>query len=116
MQWYELKQIASSIQFLQEEDTIIWQYNSSSKCSVQSLYVVVDTPVMWKISIPSIFLIFLWLLANNKILSRDNLAKRRKFENMLSLFCDENETANHLFFEYCVAHSIWEAICEICGK
>jgi hypothetical protein len=35
-QWYELKQIANSVSFVEEDDSIIWQYNSSGKYSVQS--------------------------------------------------------------------------------
>jgi hypothetical protein len=43
----------------------------------------VFTPVMWMISTPSRFHIFFWLLANNKVLTRDNLTKRRLVENVL---------------------------------
>jgi hypothetical protein len=35
--WMELKQIASSIQLDDSDDTIIWQFNSSVKYSIQSL-------------------------------------------------------------------------------
>jgi hypothetical protein len=74
--------------------TIIWQYNSSGKYSVQSLYAVVNdrgikqvfTPVMWKVNVPPRLHIFLWLLANNKVLTRQNLAKKRKLDNMSRLF------------------------------
>jgi hypothetical protein len=76
------------------------------KYSVQSLYAVINdrgirqfsSPVMWKIPVPSRLYIFLWLLANNKILTKENLPKRRKVENISCLFCNENETSGHLFF------------------
>jgi hypothetical protein len=82
-QWHELVQIASNVQFNDEDDSIIWKFNSSGKYSVQSLYAIINdrgvrqvyTQVMWKIHVPSRFHIFLWLLANNKILTRENLAK-----------------------------------------
>jgi hypothetical protein len=45
-------------------------------------------------------------MANNKILTRDNLAKRRIMEDGSCLFCDEKETVHHLFFECCVAKQI----------
>jgi hypothetical protein len=60
-QWEELIQIASSIEFTREEDTIIWQYSSNGKYSVQTLYAIINdkgggggvkqvsTPVVWKI-------------------------------------------------------------------
>jgi hypothetical protein len=41
-QWMELCQIASSLQFSEEDDSIIWQFSSSSKYSVQSLYSVIN--------------------------------------------------------------------------
>jgi hypothetical protein len=83
-QWWEVVQIVESLHFPNERDAIIWQYNSTGKYSVQSLYAIVNdtgviqvfTLVMWKIHVPPRLHIFLWLLANNKILTRDNLAKR----------------------------------------
>jgi hypothetical protein len=52
---------------------------------VQSLYAIVNnrsikqvfTPDMWKIPVPSRLHVFLWLLANNKVLTRDNLTKMK---------------------------------------
>jgi hypothetical protein len=41
-QWEEVDQIASSIQFSEEEDVIIWQFNSSGIYLVQSLYAIVN--------------------------------------------------------------------------
>jgi hypothetical protein len=50
---------------------------------------------------------FLWLFANNKVLTRDNLAKRRRIDDMSCLFCNEPKTVCHLFFNCCVAQAIW---------
>jgi hypothetical protein len=106
--WHELVQIASSISFTGEEDAIVWQFNSSGRYSIQSLYAIVNnkgrglrlvfTPVMWKIHMPSRIHIFLRLLPNNKTLTRGNLAKRRTVDDMTCLFCMEPETIRHLFF------------------
>jgi hypothetical protein len=57
----------------------------------------VFTPVVLKIVVLPRVHIFLWLLANNKTLTRDNLAKRRKVENESCLFCSERESVRHLF-------------------
>jgi CDP-glycerol glycerophosphotransferase (TagB/SpsB family) len=40
--WYELEQIASSINITDEPDSVIWQLNSTGHYSVQSLYTVVN--------------------------------------------------------------------------
>jgi hypothetical protein len=122
-QWLELVQISGSIQFTEANDSIIWQFNSSGRYSVQSLYAVVSdrrvrqvfTPVVWKLHVPSRLHIFLWLIANNKILTRDNLTKRRVVDDATCLFCGENETVSHLFFECCVAKVVWQHISEIVG-
>jgi hypothetical protein len=119
--WEEVKQIASSIQLKDEEDSIIWQFNSSGKYSVQSLYAVLNdrglrqvyTPVMWKIHVPSRIHVFLWLMANNKTLTRDNLAIRREVNDKTCLFCSENESVKHLFYECCVARNLWGVVAEI---
>jgi hypothetical protein len=58
-QWDEVVQIANSIQFSEEEDALIWQFNSSGVYSVQSLNAVVNnrgakqvfTPIVWKIRV-----------------------------------------------------------------
>jgi hypothetical protein len=36
---------------------------------------------VWKLHVPSRLHIFLWLLANNKTLTRHNLAKRRSLDD-----------------------------------
>ena len=42
---------------------------------------------------------FLWLLINNRVLTRDNLAIReKKLEDGTCLFCAKKETSQHLFF------------------
>jgi hypothetical protein len=62
---------------------------------------------------PGFFLSFLWLLANNKIPTRDNLIKRENMEDKTCLFCSEAETVHHLFLECCVAKYSWEILSEI---
>jgi hypothetical protein len=75
----------------------------------------VFTLIMWKIKVPSRIHNFLWLLANNKTLTRDNLAKRRVVDDPTCLFCSENETISHLFFHCCVAQTFWGWVSEIAG-
>jgi hypothetical protein len=58
-------------------------------------------PVMWKIRVPPRLHIFLWLLANNKTQTRDNLAKRKSLDDKTCLFYSEPESVSHLFFKCC---------------
>lgn len=85
--WDELTQIAGRITYTEDNDDIIRKYDSKGMYSVQSLYVVVNfrgvvpahIPAVWNLNIPLRIHIFLWLLSNNKLLTRDNLSKRRDF-------------------------------------
>jgi hypothetical protein len=49
--------------------------------------------------VPSRIHVFLWLMANNKSLTRDNLALRREVNDKNCLFCSKNESVKHLFYE-----------------
>ena len=121
--WWELVDVMSEVTLSEEEDLMIWTYNSSGKYSVQSLYAVVNfrgiTPVfvssIWKLHIPPRVQFFLWLLSKNKLLTRDNLAKRKSISDATCLLCAENESITHLFFDCCVAKWIWNCISEILG-
>jgi hypothetical protein len=70
---------------------------------------------MWKINVPSRIYVFLWLVANNKILTRDNLAKRREVNDRSCLFCSKSELVLHLLYGCCVARNLWEIVAEIVG-
>jgi hypothetical protein len=52
---------------------------------------------------------FLWLLTNNKLLTRGNLTKRHVVDKSC-LFCKDCESTHHLFFECVVAKRIWSYI------
>jgi len=85
---------------------------------VQSLYAVINhhkvKPVfvhaVWKLKIPSRVQIFLWLLSKNKLLTRDNLAKRRNVDDKSCIFCSEPESIHHLFIDCCVAKIMWSEL------
>jgi hypothetical protein len=116
--WEELNSIGESINLTEEEDSIMWSFSSSGQYSVQSLYAIINhrgvTPVfghtVWNLNIPSRVQFFLWLLSSNRLLTRDNLAKRREVNYPTCLFCDEQESISHLFFQCCVAKHVWAAI------
>jgi hypothetical protein len=112
--WEEVCQIASTINYSDEEDSMVWQFSSNGRFNVQSFYKVVNfrgiQPVfissLWDIKIPPRVQYFLWLLSKNKLLTRDNLSKRRKVEDPTCSFCNE-ESIQHLFFTCVVAKQLW---------
>jgi hypothetical protein len=115
--WEELVSLVSTVEF-SEEDTLVWQYQYSGIYSSQSLYAVINfggvktvyLPVVWKLIVPLRIHFFLWLLSNNKLLTRDNLRKRQNLDDYTCLFCTEKESIHHLFFNCVVARRIWELV------
>lgn len=82
---------------------------------MQSLYVAVSfngikpshSPAVCGLKIPPRVQVFLWLLSNNKLLTRDNPSKRKNVDDKTCLFCGEFESIHHLFFDCCVASEVW---------
>jgi hypothetical protein len=117
-QWEEILAIASTINFSEEEDEPIWEFHSSGLYSSHSMYKVINfrgfisvfVPVVWKLIIPPRVQFFLWLISKNKILTRDNLGKRRNVDNPSCLFCEDAESVTNLLFECVVAKRAWETI------
>jgi hypothetical protein len=97
------------------------KFTSSDRFSVQSLYAMINdsgvrqvyTPLVWKLTVFPRLHIFLWLLANNKTLTRDNWAKRRTVEDDSCLFCADKESIQHLFFNCCVAKCMRQVCSDI---
>jgi hypothetical protein len=52
-------------------------------------------------------------VARNKVLTRENLAKRRALDDVTCLFCSEAELAGHLFFSCCVETCVWERAADV---
>jgi hypothetical protein len=83
--WYDLKSIAEFLCLNNKEDFIIWKFESKGVYSVSSLYAVVNfrgvilvhISVVWRIKVQPRVHVFIWLLANNRLLTRDNLVKRQ---------------------------------------
>jgi len=124
IRWQEIIQLASTIVFSDEEDSLIWTFNSRGVYSSQSLYKVINfrgvksihVPAVWNLKVPPRVHFFLWLFSKNKVLTRDNLGLRRKVNDPSCLFCSEKESVNHLFFECAVAKQMWCYLSDILGR
>jgi hypothetical protein len=89
-----LVDLVNSISFSNVEDQPLWIFHPSGTYSVKSFYGVINnggvvpihSPTVWKLWIPPMIHIFLWLVLNNKILTRDNLGKRRHVDDKTCVF------------------------------
>lgn len=121
--WLEVIELVSTIQISPVEDEMVWQFSSKGTFTTQSLYKIVNfrgisqvhIPAVWGLKIPPRVQMFLWLLMNNRTLTRDNLAKRQKLKDETCLFCEEKETCQHLFFDCAVARRLWQVVSDITG-
>jgi hypothetical protein len=71
------------------------------------------TPAVWQLDVPPRLHVFLWLLANDKLLTRNNLTKRRHVDDLTCLSCSDSETCRHLFFDCFVAKLVWSGISDL---
>jgi hypothetical protein len=101
--WHELCSIAESITFSGEEDTIIWSFSSTGTYSVQSLYGVINFRGVTPVHIPAVW----GLRIPPRLLTQDNLSKRREVVDKTCLLCKENESIVHLYFKCVVAKEVW---------
>lgn len=118
--WYELQGIIKSTSLCsEEEDSLIWQYESKGVYTSGSLYNIINfrgiqpvyIPSVWSVVVPPRVQVFLWLLSHNNLMTKDNLAKRGILKPPECVFCNEQETTHHLFFDCVVAKQIWVSVC-----
>ena len=117
-QWYQLVEIAKEITFDGDSDALIWQLENKGVYSSSSLYHVINfrgiqplfLPAVWKLVVPPKNHVFLWLFSQNKLMTRDILRKRHIIKPLDCVFCTEQETNHHLFFDCVVARNIWSFV------
>jgi hypothetical protein len=121
--WLEIGEIAQTITFSEEEDQLIWKYEPKGVYSYKSFYAIINfrgiQPVflsaVWDFKIPPRVQIFLWLLSQNKIMTRDNLRHRGIQKTLVCELCSELESIKHLFFDCLVSRLLWSVVQEIFG-
>jgi hypothetical protein len=101
-------------------DEFRWNLPENSKFSVAFMYnglIQPDIPFdkvnnnrFWKLKIPLRIKVFGWYLRKGVILTKDNLAKRNWHDCRKCVFCPQDETIKHLFFQCRFARSVWSVI------
>lgn len=96
---------------------IIQVYDLYGIFSVQSMYISVFNvrvlPIntfLWKLKLLLKVKVFVWLLHQGVILTKNNLARRKWHGNKKYCYCSYNETIQHIFFECHMARLIWRII------
>ena len=83
-------------------DIICWKWGRKKLSMVKSLYKTLSSggqrpelKHIWKSKILPKIKIFLWLLENNVILTKDNMVRRKWIGSIACPFCDQEESVDH---------------------
>ena len=105
------------VNLIDEEDEFKWTLTSNGTFTVKSYYGDLLNAhtrylckYLWKLKIPLKIKIFLWFLHRKELLTKDNLAKRRWIGCKKCVFCDADESAEHLFVKCTFARDIWRLV------
>ena len=121
--WNELLHRLALVHLSQGSDEFRWNLTENGKFSLSSMYKALIQPVepvlnnksIWKMKIPLKTKVFAWYLRRGVILTKDNLAKCNWHGCKKCVFCHQDETIKHLFFQCQFARSIWSII-HICSS
>jgi len=105
-EWLHLVASISNVQLVEGSDYFNWNITKSGLFSVRSMYLhLMDTQPpfvhrnIWKIKIPLKVKIFLWFLQRGVILTKDNLTRKNWKGSQKCIYCNRNETIQHLFLD-----------------
>jgi hypothetical protein len=65
---------------------------------------------LWKIKVPAKIKMFFWLIARKSIPTKDNLIRKRWKGRKECVYCGQNESIDHLFFQCSAARLIWSLV------
>jgi hypothetical protein len=109
-QWYELASKLNNIKLNSENDLIFWKWSKNKSFTVKSVYEHLTRDDngaaynrVWKAKFPEKIKIFMWLIEQKSILTKDNMLKRKWKGNPRCYFCASPETNDHLLFECPIA-------------
>lgn len=116
-EWLGIVNTAYSYPFENSRDVISWRLHKSGVFLVKSVYNHLSKSEsghhykrIWMAKIPYKVKIFLWLVENNAILTKDNLLKRKWTGDPSCYFCSSPETVGHLLFQCPIAKIIWGTV------
>jgi hypothetical protein len=103
--WDKIMEKFQDFEFQEIGDCVSWKWGKNKEFSVKSLYDNITSITygpylkhIWKGKIPPKIKIFMWLLENNVLLTKENMVRRNWNGNTSCGFCDEFESTTHLFF------------------
>jgi hypothetical protein len=109
-QWYELAHKLNQVILKEENDVVMWRWTTSMKFSMKSIYKQLSKHEfgpsfkrIWKAKLPEKIKVFMCLVEQNAILTKDNLLKKKWQGSPDCYMCGKPESVDHLFFSCPVA-------------
>lgn len=103
------------------KDIIKWKWGKLGNFSVRSVYEALikndsgrNFKAIWKGNIPNKIKIFLWLMKNNTILTKDNMIRRKCRGDPKRYLCEMIKNIDHLFFSCPTARVVWAVVAQVC--
>lgn len=110
-------QFCDKVRLSNGDDKLWWNLNQNGRFTVSSFYRQLmqqstDFPqiFLWKIKVPLKIRIFLWLITQKSILTKDVLLHRGWKGDARCQFCGTTETIDHLFLHCTLARFCWNVI------
>jgi len=108
----------SSVSLNLTVDQISWRWTPHGTFTVNSLYKFLELGVVpvntynsiWKAKITLKIKIFLWLVRQKRVLTKDRLNKQGWTGDTTCVYCSQKKTVDHLFVTCNFARSIWNWI------
>jgi hypothetical protein len=118
----ELRDILASFAPNEKDDHPKWCWEKSGVSTVKSAYKQLccnesgaSCKMIWRAKLPLKIKIWMWVIEQNAMLTKDNLTKRNWTGDFTCAFCGENETISHLFFECNIAKYVWSIVAFVIG-
>jgi hypothetical protein len=118
----QLRQLRAILTTCALGDEKYMEVGESKNFSVKTMYAQlcrtnaeIHNKRIWKAKIPLKVKVFIWLLQQNAILTKDNLVKRNWHGDKSCRFCNLDENINHLFFDCSLAKYVWSLVAMVIG-
>lgn len=118
----KMRDVLMTVVLSPEQDKPVWQWGKNGNFTVKTMYEHLcrtqdglPHKIIWKAKIPLKIKIFMWLVKQNAILTKDTLKRRNWKGDTNCVFCCEAETIEHLFFTCSMAKYVWSLIGLVIG-
>lgn len=117
IRWISICGDCENFEFQDSPDTVQWKWGGKKTFTVKSMYNSLSNNIsglgkkhIWKSKVPPKIKIFMWFLENNRLLTKDNLIRRKWSGDPSCCFCPHAENIEHLFFTCPIARVIWGTV------